>query len=96
MLSTGHGGVLYFPGCFDPEVKNVAAFREICPNADDIWLYWMARRAGTRYRKVGGKFISANWRGSQEDSLMATNVTHHGNDAQIAGMIERYGMVDLD
>lgn len=96
LLGTGHGGVLYFPGCFDPEVLNAATFKAICPNADDVWLYWMARRAGTRYRKVGGKFVSTNWRGTQEESLMSTNVSQSGNDVQIQRMIERFGMVDLD
>jgi hypothetical protein len=93
LFATGHGGVLYFPGCFDPEVMNIDAFTELCPNADDVWLYWMARRAGSLYRKVGGEFVSANWRGSQSESLMATNVAHSGNDQQIQAMAAHYGVV---
>ncbi|CAN5275529.1 glycosyl transferase [soil metagenome] len=93
LFATGHGGVLYFPGCFDPEVMNIEAFTRICPNADDVWLYWMARKAGTMYRKVGGRFVSANWRGSQAESLMAANVASSGNDQQILQMVEHYGLV---
>jgi len=93
LFATGHGGVLYFPGCFDSEVMNVEAFSRICPNADDVWLYWMARRAGSLYRKVGGKFVSANWRGSQAVSLMAENVASSGNDQQILRMVANYGLV---
>lgn len=93
VFATGHGGVLYYPGCFDPEVLNESVFRKICPHADDVWLYWMARKAGTLYRKVGGKFVSTNWRGSQADSLMATNVLQSKNDQQIAQMAEFYGLV---
>jgi hypothetical protein len=93
LFATGHGGVLYFPGCFDPEVLNRDAFLSICPAADDVWLYWMARKAGTLYRKVGGTFVSANWRGSQAESLMAANVAHSGNDLQIKQMAAHYGLV---
>ena len=54
LFPTGIGGVLYYPGSLAPEVTNREAFLRLCPRADDVWLYWMGRRAGTRYRQVGG------------------------------------------
>jgi hypothetical protein len=36
---TGAGGVLYPPNSLICEVFNESAFKEIAPNADDIW-FW--------------------------------------------------------
>ena len=89
---TGVGGVLYPPGSLDAQVTDRGAFLELCPNADDVWLYWMGRRAGSRYRHAGGRRRNwDSWPGSQHQSLHSTNRRENQNDAQIHRMIERFG-----
>ncbi|MES1956500.1 sulfotransferase [Salinisphaera hydrothermalis EPR70] len=87
---TGIGGVLYPPGCFHSDVANPSLFEKLCPNADDIWLYWMARLGGYRFIHTG-RLGFATWPVSQADTLFSQNITG-GNDEQLSRMVERYGL----
>jgi hypothetical protein len=92
IFPTGVGGVLYSPGCLDPDVDDVARILELCPRADDVWLYWMALRHGYLFRKVGRWRRLHHWRNSQQQGLMWENVYNsNGNDEQIKAMIVAYG-----
>lgn len=91
LFPTGVGGVLYYPGSLAPEVINRTDFLELCPRADDVWLYWMGRMAGSRYRQVGGRFKQVSWPRSQRSSLQSRNIGLRDNDRQIRAMEERYG-----
>ena len=93
IFATGVGGVLYFPGCFHPLVTDEALFTELCPLADDVWLYWMVRMNGNRYRQVGGRFQQVVWPGSQATSLRSQNLEGGKNDEQIKAMEQRFGTV---
>lgn len=86
---TGIGGVLYPPGCFHPDVIDREKFMRLCPNADDVWLYWMTRLNGGFARRSLTKRAPIPWRGSQAVSLWKENRTQ--NDVQIAKMVEAYG-----
>lgn len=90
LFPTGCGGVLYPPGSLAPEVLD-PLFKELCPTADDVWLYVMGRRAGTRHRQVGGPFHNTIWPGSQEQTLVSVNVDN-GNDRQLAAVLSRFGL----
>ncbi|HSS38568.1 MAG TPA: glycosyltransferase family 2 protein [Polyangia bacterium] len=92
LFPTGIGGVLYYPGSLAPEVTNREAFLALCPRADDVWLYWMGRRAGTRYRQVGGAFTQISWPRSQRVSLRHENVAAGENDRQIRAVEDHYGV----
>jgi len=87
--------VLYPPGSLAPEVTNSAAIQELCPDADDIWLYWMGHLAGSRYRQVGGPFRQVAWPRSQRTSLQSQNIDQGRNDVQMAMMQARYGTAVL-
>lgn len=89
MPTTGHG-VLYPPGCFMPEVTDRALFERLCPTADDLWFFWMSRRAGWKYKKVGGAQPLIDWPSSRTASLMQGNLAG-GNDRQIRAMEEEFG-----
>lgn len=91
---TGNGGILYPAHVLDPAVTDQAAFRALCPSADDIWFYWMGRRNGARYRRVAGHHYVHDWQGSQASALSNDNVGDELNDRQIAAMIARYGYVN--
>jgi hypothetical protein len=91
-FATGVGGVLYPPGSLHDDVLDVATYKRLCPHNDDLWLYWMARRAGSRVRKVGPFRRLVPWAGSQQVALAHGNLDcENGNDVQIARLIEEYG-----
>lgn len=90
LLPTGLGGICYPPGSLHHDVVDANTFMSLCPQADDLWFYWMARRAGSKYRKVGGVFEQLYWPGSQEQSLWSENAT--ANDRQIRDLVARYGV----
>jgi hypothetical protein len=87
---TGNLGALYPAHCFHPDVLDCDAFMTLCPEADDVWLYWMARRNGRFELHTGLRHRQISWPGSQAESLWKRN--REGNDAQIRAMIEAYGL----
>jgi hypothetical protein len=89
LVPTGLGGILYYPGCLHPDVTNSAQFLELCPDADDLWFYFQARRAGSSYAKVGCRFPLAYWAGSQGERLFNSNAT--ANDTQARLLMAAYG-----
>lgn len=91
IFPTGNGGVLYPPGTLDPEVVNTQLFRSICPDADDIWLYWMMRRSGAVARRIGSSRFYPTWKGTQAVALWQRNVAGGGNDRCIKAMTARFG-----
>lgn len=88
---TGVGGVLLRLDKLDRRVLDMDLARSICPTADDLWLYAMARRAGTRFRLVGPYEPLVIWRTSQDSALWRVNVVDRGNDKCMAAMIDRFG-----
>ena len=90
ILPTGVGGILYRPHCLDPRVTNRKLFLRLCPGGDDLWFYWCARVAGTRYRKVGGAFRIISWPGTQDSSLWSSNAAG-GNDRMIRALEAEFG-----
>jgi len=88
-FATGGLGALYPVGCFHPEVLNRDAFTQLCPRADDVWLYWMVRRNGRFEKHSGTQRGLVNWLGSQEVSLWSQN--RNANDTQINAMVKAYG-----
>jgi hypothetical protein len=95
LFFTGHGGVLYPPGSLPAEVHDEAARTSLCPTADDVWLNWMARLAGTDIVRVPGRSPRHDAvPGSQGSTLLSVNVDARGNDEQIARMVRHYGPLD--
>lgn len=91
IFPTGVGGVLYPPAALDPRVTDKARFLALCPRADDVWFFWMARLAGTRQRGLGDPRPLLNWDGTQEVGLLNDNLLNDGNDPQIAAMEAAFG-----
>ncbi|WP_143019430.1 glycosyltransferase family 2 protein [Mesorhizobium qingshengii] len=91
LFPTGVGGVLYGPGSLSPDVLD-EAFMQLCPQADDVWLFWMGRRAGSDYVKTRKRWSEVPWSGTQGSALHLTNVAGKGNDEQIKSMVNRYGL----
>lgn len=85
-------GVLYPPSSLGQNVGDVALFQALCPTADDIWLYWMARLAGRTFRKIGRPRHFREWRGSQSTSLFAINGLTNRNDVQMGAIMTHFGV----
>ena len=93
IFPTGVGGVLYPPGALDPRVTDTATFRKLCPLADDVWFFWMARLNGTKHKGLGKPAALIEWGGSQETGLLHANWLGGENDVQIRAMEEHFGYV---
>lgn len=88
--TTGYG-VLYPPNCFHSDVLNSKLFEELSPNADDIWLFWMCRLNGVKFKVVGEKETLREWKGTSDAGLWQTNLLKGDNDRYIKSMIAHYG-----
>ena len=81
--------------CFDPEVENSEAAVRLCPSADDLWFFWMARRKGSLYRKVGDVFPHTFWPGSQEEALTYVNHLGGENNKQIKALQSAFPLAGI-
>lgn len=91
---TGVGGVLYPPHCFSKEIFNSKVFMNICPKADDIWFYAMARIANVSSRwvkndKPQGYYLPLPLT-KDALSLYNTSTIDNGNDIQFQKVIKQY------
>ena len=87
----GIGGVFYPPNSLHDLVTRHELYKKICPMADDIWLFWMARKQGSTVKKVSRKFSPICWPSSQKIGLINQNVQNNANDLKIKNMIDRFG-----
>jgi hypothetical protein len=88
-FGTGVSGVHYPLTMLRELASRGTAFVDSCLKADDIWLHWVALRAGIPVRQIAAKprhFPLLP--GTQEQSLMADNVMLGRNDAYIAELYE--------
>ena len=89
---TGCGGVLYPPGSLYGEVVKKEIFTDICPYADDVWLFFMAKLNNTRIINSQGRYfrdfveLASNCSGG----LNKINVDQGYNDKQIAKVMSHY------
>ena len=84
-------GVFYDPRIFHDDVSHTDLLQELCPFADDVWLYWMHRMKGTTPRLISCLHRVLEWPGGQEQNLRSSNVSQSGNDVAISRMIEHCG-----
>lgn len=91
-FQTGVGGVLYPPDIFHADVLNVEAFKKLCPQADDVWLYWMLRLNGKSVRKTARTCALYCWPETQQIALWQNNLIGGGNDEQIKAMLNVYDL----
>ncbi len=87
------GGTLIPPNSIHRDVFDKDTFKEICLNADDLWLFYMAHRKGTKVTTL------KNWQpfpitiyGTSEGSLYWINGEGNQNDVQWNNLINHYGV----
>ncbi len=91
VFPTGIGGIFYRPGILHSDVVDQERFTQLCPTTDDIWLYFMARRTGAAWRKIGKRRKFYPWVGTQEVALTEINLHGGENDRQIRNMLQLDG-----
>lgn len=92
VLLTGCAGILYPPGSLAPEVMHEDRYMALCPTADDLWFYFMARKNGYTCRVISERFPLHTWSGSQGAALFHENVAGAMNDAAFRNLVGAYGM----
>lgn len=94
LFPTGGAGVLYPPGTLSPRTSDQEAFMRLCPSADDVWFFWMARLAGSEHRRAVGAMPLVTWPDSQEVALFRGNVVEgSGNDEAVRALEAEFGPV---
>jgi hypothetical protein len=91
LFPTGGAGALYPPRTLASEVLEEPTFTALAPMADDAWLFWMGRRAGSTIRRVGSRYALVPWPGCHEQGLWVNENANGGNDRVITALTARYG-----
>ena len=92
----GVGGILYQKTLLYADVCDVNLFKRLCPMADDIWFFFMAKLNGTMYKKIENKtrhyiFMDGLYQLTHKDaSLSKENVGENKNDIQLRNVISHY------
>ena len=99
LFPIGVGGILYPPDSLSKEVLDESSFVSLCPFADDIWFFAMARLQGTTTVRVpirNPQGYYCELPSSQYDALSAenTNPDNCRNDRQMRAVFERYRIAD--
>jgi hypothetical protein len=93
LLATGVGGVLYPPGLLPPETFDSGKIRELCLNADDIWLKFMELKKNIPVVWVKGRRVHPlNIKRAQKITLQKNNYHGNLNDNYIAALQSYYGI----
>lgn len=93
LLATGVGGVLYPPILLPPETFDTKKIRELCLNADDIWLKFMELKNNIPVVWVKGKRCHPlNIKKTQEITLQKSNYHGNINDMYIKNMQNYLGI----
>lgn len=90
LFATSGGGTLFPPDCMDKELFNMENIRLLAPNADDLWFKIMQVKKGTPVVLVKRNEKLAYVPGSQAIGLRHDNMGNHGNDIQLAKLLEVY------
>lgn len=86
------GGVLYPPFGLHADTTSRNTFQQLSPASVDLWLFWMAQRAGYRYCKIGNQRELGTWPGLEKPAAMDLRCL----DVQFLALQQRFGWPRLD
>lgn len=92
LLATGIGGVLYPPHIMCDELFNKNAIKELCINADDLWLKIMQVIVHTPVVVADKPQKLTCIDGTQETALWKNNDSLGENDTQLLRILEEYNL----
>lgn len=96
-VPTGVGGVLYPPGSLSNKLLNVDAIKELCLQADDLWLKVGSLLTSTKVHITPNypqEFITVGK--TQKSKLVTSNSLNGGNDEQMKRILEYFSLGNLD
>lgn len=89
----GVGGILYPPGALPMDLLvDTDLARRLCPTADDVWFWALARVAGAPSRCLGRTSHRELRQQAHTPQLHAINRGRRQNDVQLARVIEHFGI----
>lgn len=101
LFPTGYGGILYPPYPVEPDFLNEELFMKLCPNADDVWFYFMGLLSGQETLIVSNpynhlKYVDAykEYGLNGKSTLQAINVEQNHNDIQIKNVMKYFNLDD--
>lgn len=98
---TGCGGTLYPPHPVSEDFLNERLFMKLCPNADDVWFYFMGLLSGQTtivvphpYNRLKYVDIYKEYGLNKKTTLQSINVANNQNDVQIHNVMEYFNITD--
>jgi len=96
LLATGVGGALYPPNLLPTETFDTEKIKELCLNADDIWLKFMELKNNVPVVWVKGCMIHPyNIKKAQKITLLKNNYYKNQNDKYIS-ILQDYYKINLN
>lgn len=96
IVAIGAWGILYPPGCLNPQVHDSELFLKLAPQSDDFWFKAMALLNGTKtIQATNTPKEPIPIAGTQKVSLKKTNVGQHKNDFQWKALSEYFNLDQL-
>jgi hypothetical protein len=93
LIAAGSAGSLYPPGIMPKETFNIELIRNLCLDADDIWLKFMEIRNGIPVVLVKNHwFNTIGINNTQTVALGKTNVRKNQNDVYIHNLIQYFNI----
>jgi len=93
LFLTGVGGVLYPPSDLSGELLlDLDLAERLCPTADDIWFWAVARKTGVRLICLGDDRLDELLLQRWSRRLLSVNSTDEGNDQQLLNVIGYFGL----
>ena len=94
----GEGGVLYPPNSLYEDVSKLELFMNLCPNADDIWFWTMAKLNFREHHLVTDKKMYYSFDAIYQYFHKGTALTHSNkkqnkNDAQLKNVLNYYSNI---
>lgn len=94
IMAIGYGGVLYPPGALLPQAIDPELFLKLAPKADDLWFKAMSFLQSTAVRHSSSSLPKPiPLIGSQQISLLKTNVREDGNRLQWKALCDHFDIV---
>lgn len=97
VLLTGCGGILYPPHSLSEDhLFNYDLAESLCPTADDIWFWAVAKITGTHTLCLGNNNIRPVRHQKKSPALIEINWYQGHNDKQLKNVINYYGLHPLE
>lgn len=93
LFATTGAGTLFPPNCLPKKILDYKLIKELCLNADDVWINFIAVLNGVKVVWSEDKLqLGSIIKGSQGNSLADNNVVFHLNDEYIKNVMKYFNI----